>query len=158
MDNKEEECEGCQGDHELRGCARTPQPHSLKVQGSYHLHTNEWKATRPKYLPGIKSLSPSLGSLEDRRGYCYDFTLLHSLLLSTSSFSLQPHFILPWTPFLFLLTHTRLLMRSMLIHALTHALTHAYLCLFMHLLIRLLMHTFAYSCAYSYTSLLTHTQ
>jgi hypothetical protein len=84
--------------------------------------------------------------------------LLHSLLLSTSSFSLQPHFILPWTPFLFLLTHTRLLMRSMLIHALTHALTHAYLCLFMHLLIRLLMHTFAYSCAYSYTSLLTHTQ
>jgi hypothetical protein len=152
MDNKEEECEGCQGDHEFRGCARTPQPHSLKVQGSYHLHTNEWKATRPKYLPGIKSLSPSLGSLEDRRGYCYDFTSFYFTIYFF--FLSSTHFILPWTPFLFLLTHTRLLMRSMLIHALTHA----YLCLFMHLLIRLLMHTFAYSCAYSYTSLLTHTQ
>lgn len=33
-DVEEEECEGCRGNHEFRGCARIPQPHSLKVQRS----------------------------------------------------------------------------------------------------------------------------
>lgn len=33
-DVEEEKCEGCQGDHEFRGCARIPQPHSMKEQGS----------------------------------------------------------------------------------------------------------------------------
>ena len=34
LDVKEEKCEGCRGDHEFRGCARIPQPRSLKEWGS----------------------------------------------------------------------------------------------------------------------------
>jgi hypothetical protein len=33
-DDEKKECEGCRGDHEFRGCAPIPQPHSLKVQES----------------------------------------------------------------------------------------------------------------------------
>jgi hypothetical protein len=33
-DDEKEECEGCRGDHEFRGCAPIPQPHFLKVQES----------------------------------------------------------------------------------------------------------------------------
>ena len=91
--------------------------------------------------PVSNHCAPSLGSLEDRRGYCYDFTSFSVPLFLLSLFNLTSFF------------HRHLFSSCLLIHAYSCA-----ACLFMRLLIRLLMHTFAYSCAYSYTSLLTHTQ
>ena len=71
--------------------------------------------------------SPSLGSLGDRQGYCYDFP---------HSFSFLCHCLLTflWTSFLYIdFTHIWLLIHSMLTQALIHALPMLlFMCLFMH--------------------------
>ena len=94
-------------------------------------------------LASIYYCAPSLGSLEDRGGYCYDFTSF-SVPLLFSTLTLPIYGYLFFSFFSFLITHTRLLMCSMITHMLAHVLTHAQFCLLICLLI------YAYS-AYSYT-------
>ena len=107
-------CIGRRGDHEFCCCARTPQRHFLKEQGSrksHRTHTSEWKMTRPKYLPGINLLlCTKSGILGGQTG----------VLLLFTSFSFPLLYSTLWTSFLshlpLLFTHTCLL-QYLLLHS-----------------------------------------
>jgi len=76
--------------------------------------------------PALNYVAPSLGSLEDRRGYCYDFISFPYTVLSPLFFDLT-------------LSFTYISLDPFFLHLITHACLLMHLCLLIQLLICLLM-------------------
>ena len=100
-------------------------------------------------LASIYYCAPSLGSLEDRWGYCYDFTSF-SVPLLFSTLTLPIYGYLFFSFFSFLITH-------MLAHVLIHVQPCLLMCLLMHSSAYSYAYSYAYS-AYSYTVVVQYTR
>ena len=102
---------------------------SVVTRSSFHFHL----CTTFLFFKHHNVYSPSLGSLGDRRGYCYNFPHSFSFLCHC-----LPTFL--WTSFLYIgFTQICLLIHSMLTQVLIHA-----------LLIRLFMRLFMHSLTVQY--------